>query len=259
MREKYEVLLNNKNNSISFLYKEENIGVKVEYRKRKNISIRIIPKNTIEIISPRSVSISFLKKVLEEKSSWIMKTLDKFENVDESFKERKYVNDEIFYYLGEEYKLKIVEDKNTQNNKKNYCHIDIKEKNLIITTNNNEGEYIKDELKKWYKIESEKIVLKRLEVLKIEKPMINKLVPNIIKIKEQKKRWGSCTSKKTIYINSRISMAKVDVIDYIIVHEFSHLVHMNHSKDFYNLVEEILPDFRKSEKWIKENSYKLTL
>ncbi|UPA29053.1 hypothetical protein L0P85_10580 [Terrisporobacter glycolicus] len=44
MREEYEVLLNNKNNSISFLYKEENIGVKVEYRKRKNISIRIIPK-----------------------------------------------------------------------------------------------------------------------------------------------------------------------------------------------------------------------
>ena len=69
-----------------------------------------------------------------------MKTLDKFENVDESFKERKYVNDEVYYYLGEEYKLKIVEDKNTQNNKKNYCHIDIKEKNLIITTTTNDGE-----------------------------------------------------------------------------------------------------------------------
>ena len=259
MKEKYEILLDKKNNSISFLYKEENIDVNVVYRKRKNISIRIIPRNKIEIISPRSVSISFLKKVLEKKSSWIMKTLDKFENVDESFKERKYVNDEVYYYLGEEYKLKIVEDKNTQNNKKNYCYIDIKEKNLIITTNNNEGDYIKNELKKWYKIESEKIVLKRLEVLKIEKPMMNKLVPNIIKIKEQKKRWGSCTSKKTIYINSRISMAKVHVIDYIIVHEFSHLAHMNHSKDFYNLVEEILPDFKKSEKWLKDNSYKLTL
>ena len=259
MREKYEVLLNNKNNSISFLYKEENIDVKVVYRKRKNISIRIIPKNTIEIISPRSVSISFLKKVLEEKSSWIMKTLDKFENVDESFKDRKYVDGEIFYYLGEEYELKIIEDKNIQNKNNNYCYIDIKEKNLIITTNNNEVEYIKNELKKWYKIESEKIVIKRLEVLKKEKPMMNKLTPNIVKIKEQKKRWGSCTSKKTIYINSKISMLKLDVIDYILVHEFSHLVHMNHSKDFYDLVKEILPDFREREKWLKENSYKFTL
>ncbi len=182
-----------------------------------------------------------------------------FEHVDESFKDRKYVSGEIFYYLGKEYELKIIEDKNIENNKKNYCYINIKDENLIITTNNNEVEYIKNELKKWYKIESEKIVIERLEVLRKEKPMINQLSPNIIKIKEQKKRWGSCTSKKTIYINSRISMARIDVIDYILVHELSHLVHMNHSKDFYNFVNEILPDFRKSEKWLKENAYKLTL
>lgn len=259
MREKYEILLDDKSNSISFLYKEESIDVKLIYRKRKNISIRIIPKNTIEIISPKSVSISFLKKVLDEKSSWIMKTLDKFEKFDESFKDRKYVNGEIFYYLGTEYKLKIIEDKNINNKNNAYCYIDIKNENLIITTNNNEAEYIKNELRKWYKIESEKIVIKRLEFLKKENTIMNQLTPNIIKIKEQKKRWGSCTSNKAIYINSRIAMARIDVIDYILVHEFSHLVHMNHSKDFYNLIESILPEFKECEKWLKENSYKLSL
>lgn len=259
MKEKYKIILDDKSNSISFLYKEEKIDIKVFYRKRKNISIRIIPKNTVEIISPRSVPISFLKKVLNEKSFWIMKTLDKFESMDESFINRKYIDGEIFYYLGEEYKLKIIEDKNIKNKKDNYCYVDIKKENLIIATNNNEVEYIKNELKKWYKIESEKIVIERLEVLKKEKPLMNQLTPNIIKIKEQKKRWGSCTSKKIIYINSRISMARIDVIDYILVHEFSHLVHMNHSKDFYNLVKKILPEFKECEKWLKENSYKLSL
>lgn len=258
MKEKYKVCLDNKNNSIYFLYKDETLDVKVVYRKRKNISIRIIPKNTIEIISPKSVSISFLKKVLEEKSAWIMNTLDKFENLDERFKDRKYVNGEIFYYLGSEYELTIIEDKNMQN-KRNYSFIEIKEDKLIISTNNSDSEFIKNKLKKWYKIESEKIVIKRLEALKKEKPLMNKLEPNTIKIKEQKKRWGTCTSKKDIYINSRISMARIDVIDYILVHEFSHLVHMNHSKDFYNFVLQILPDFKKSEKWLKDNSYKLTL
>lgn len=259
MREKYQVLLDNKNKSIGFLYKEENIDVKVVYRKRKNISIRIIPKNIIEIISPKSISISFLKKVLEEKSSWIMKTLDKFENVDESFKNRKYVSGEIFYYLGKEYKLKIIEDKNITNKAHSYCYINIEKENLIIYTNNNEAEYIRNELKKWYKIESEKIVIRRLEILKRESSIINQLTPNIIKIKEQRKRWGSCTSQKNIYINSRISMTRIDVIDYILVHEFSHLVHMNHSKDFYNFLGQILPKFRECEKWLKENSYKLSL
>lgn len=256
---KYKVILDNKNNLLSFLYKEEIINVRIIYRKRKNISIRVIPKNIIEIITPRSISISFLKKVLEEKSSWIMKTLDKFENVDESFKERRYINGEIFYYMGQEYELKIIEDKNTENNKKNYCYINLNNKKLVITTNNNKAEYIKNELKKWYKVESEKIVISRLEVLKRENSIMNKLQPSIIKIKEQKKRWGSCTSSKTIYINSRIAMATTDVIDYILVHEFCHLVHMNHSKDFYNLVEEILPNYKECENWLKENSYKLTL
>ena len=152
----------------------------------------------------------------------------------------------------------IIEDKN-KDNKKKYAYISIKQDDLIINTNNNEKEFIKNELKKWYKIESEKIVIDRLEVLKKENEVINNLSPNIIKIKEQKKRWGSCTSQKNIYINSRISMAPIHVIDYILVHEFCHLVHMNHSEDFYNLIKKILPNFKQSEKWLKENSYKLSL
>ena len=255
MNKEYEVLLDN--NCISFLYKEKKLNVKVIYRKRKTVSIRIIPKDTIEIISPKSLSISFLKKILTEKSSWIMKTLDKFENMDDSFKERKYINGEIYYYLGKEYKLRIVEDKNLNNKK--YAYISITGNDLIINTNNNEKDYIKNELKNWYKIQSEKIVMDRLDILKKESQIMNSLSPNLIKIKEQKKRWGSCTSKKTIYINSRISMAKPEVIDYILVHEFCHLVHMDHSMDFYDLVSQILPNFKLAEKWLKENSYKLSL
>ena len=85
------------------------------------------------------------------------------------------------------------------------------------------------------------------------------LNPEIVKVKEQKKRWGSCTSAKKIYINSRIAMANLESIDYIIVHEFCHLIHMNHSKDFYNLVKEIIPNYKDSEKWLKENGYKLVI
>ena len=256
MNKEYKVIL--ENNNLNFLYKENKINVKVIYRKRKTISIRIIPKDNIEIISPKALSISYLKNVLIEKSSWIIKTLDKFENLEEDFKEKQYTNGEVFYYLGEKYILTIVEDKNTQNNK-NYVYIRISEDKLIINTNNNEKDFIKEELKKWYKIQSEKTVINRLEVLKKESAIMNNLSPSLIKIKEQKKRWGSCTSNKIIYINSRISMAPIDVIDYILVHEFCHLVHMNHSKDFYNLVGEILPKFRENEKWLKGNSYKLSL
>ena len=111
MNKEYKVIL--ENNNLNFLYKENKINVKVIYRKRKTISIRIIPKDNIEIISPKALSISYLKNVLMEKSSWIIKTLDKFENLEEDFKEKQYTNGEVFYYLGEKYILTIVEDKNT--------------------------------------------------------------------------------------------------------------------------------------------------
>ncbi len=256
MKDNYKIIL--ENNSLSFLYKEKVINVNVVYRKRKSISIRIIPKETIEIISPKSVSITFLKEVLIKRAKWIMKVLDKFENIDESFKDRKYINGEIFYYLGKLYELNIIEDKN-KSNKNNYCYIFINDDKINIETNNNDKEYLKNELKKWYKIQSEKMVMERLEILKNKSITMNKLSPSLIKIKEQKKRWGSCTSKKVIYINSRISMAPINVIDYILVHEFCHLVHMNHFKDYYNLVQSIIPDYKNHEMWLKENSYKLSL
>ena len=59
MNKEYEVILENNTNNLSFLYKENKISVKVIYRKRKTISIRIIPKNTIEIIGPKYMSKSY--------------------------------------------------------------------------------------------------------------------------------------------------------------------------------------------------------
>lgn len=254
------ITFDNRTKEFNLLYNERLIKINVIYRQRKNISIRIRPKDKIDIISPKSVSYSFLKDVIIKKKDWILKTLDKYKDINEEFnEERNFVDGEIFYYLGKEYKLKIIYDKNILNRNKNYCYISLNNENLIIKINNYDKELIKDEIKKWYKFESEKLVMDRVEYLKNNNYIISTLSPNIIKIKEQKKRWGSCTSQKSIYINSRISMARLDVIDYIIIHEFCHLVHMNHSKDFYELVKQIMPNYKNSEIWLKENGYKLII
>lgn len=254
------VTIDENNKKIFILYKEEKIEINIFYRKVKNISIKIIPKNEIEIISPKSVSIQYIKEVIIKKMKWILKTLDKLEHIDDTFMNREFNDNDIFFYLGKELKLKIILDnKKIENKKKQNCLICINEEHLSVVTTNNDKEFIKKHLKQWYKIESEKIIASRIEYLKSKNLIMRKLNPSEIKIKEQKKRWGSCTSTKKIYINSKISMAKVEVIDYIIVHEFAHLVYMNHSKDFYKLVSEIMPNYKESERWLKENSYKLNI
>lgn len=80
-----------------------------------------------------------------------------------------------------------------------------------------------------------------------------------IVIREQKTRWGSCSSRGTLSFNWRLMLAPPAVLDYVVVHELAHLIEMNHSKAFWSIVEEIMPDYRMHQKWLKENGMKLRL
>jgi predicted metal-dependent hydrolase len=69
--------------------------------------------------------------------------------------------------------------------------------------------------------------------------------------------WGSCSTTGKINISTRSLLLPLDVFDYIIVHELSHLVEMNHSERFWNVVKKVMPNYESAEKWIRENTSKL--
>ena len=78
-----------------------------------------------------------------------------------------------------------------------------------------------------------------------------------ITIRNQKSRWGSCSSKGNLNFNWRIIMAPARVADYVIVHEMCHLKYLDHSREFWSLVEEILPDYKERKEWLHQNGHKL--
>lgn len=80
-----------------------------------------------------------------------------------------------------------------------------------------------------------------------------------IRIAEQKTRWGSCSSRGTLSFNWKLMLAPPKVLDYVVVHELCHLIEMNHSPRFWNLVEEIIPDYKEYRKWLKDNGNTLQL
>ena len=82
---------------------------------------------------------------------------------------------------------------------------------------------------------------------------------NRISIRDQKTRWGSCSTKGTLSFNWRLMLAPPAVLDYVVVHELCHLTHMNHSKDFWCAVEAVCPDYRNARKWLKEHGSELVL
>ena len=80
-----------------------------------------------------------------------------------------------------------------------------------------------------------------------------------ITIRHQKTRWGSCSSRGTLSFNYRLIYGPAGPLDYVVVHELCHLTHMNHSKDFWNMVERIMPDYRIYKQWLREHGQELTL
>lgn len=82
---------------------------------------------------------------------------------------------------------------------------------------------------------------------------------NAITIRDQKTRWGSCSSKGNLSFNWRLILAPPKVLDYVVVHELCHRREMNHSPRFWALVESVMPDYKQHRKWLKDNGDKLTL
>lgn len=82
---------------------------------------------------------------------------------------------------------------------------------------------------------------------------------NRITIRDQKTRWGSCSSKGTLSFNWRLMLAPPAILDYVVVHELCHLTHMNHSPMFWQAVESVCPDYKNARKWLKEHGNELVL
>lgn len=80
-----------------------------------------------------------------------------------------------------------------------------------------------------------------------------------ITIRDQKSRWGSCSSRGTLSFNYRLVFAPPKVLDYVVVHELCHLTHMNHSKDFWSMVAGVMPEYKEYKKWLREHGQELTL
>lgn len=106
-------------------------------------------------------------------------------------------------------------------------------------------DFIKKEVKKYIEEQAFKIA-KEMGVL-----------PKRISIKDTSSRWGSCSSSGCLSFSWRLGLAPLFVIDYVIAHELTHLIHMNHSDDFWRTLRQINPNVLKARKWLKENGHLL--
>ena len=115
--------------------------------------------------------------------------------------------------------------------------------------------FVKGALEKWYLSHAED----RLREKTARYAKIIGVKPSSVTLKSYKSRWGSCSSKGDISYNWKIIMAPHHIVDYVVVHELSHMIQLNHSPAYWRSVERFIPDYQQCRKWLKVNGVRLEL
>ncbi|HAY40914.1 MAG TPA: hypothetical protein DCX64_01455 [Gammaproteobacteria bacterium] len=218
------------------LTNNQNIKYKLVRSERKTLSLQINNKAQLIVRSPHRLSNKEIEKFICEKSEWINNKIALSQSNIVS--KHRYIENEDFLYLGNLYPLIL---------SKQIKALLFDGKSFISSIGD------KEDFLKWYKSAFTKIAIPRLNYY----ADTFQLKYNKVRIKAQKTLWGSCSKENNINLNYLLIMAPVAVIDYVIVHELAHTVYKNHSKMFWALVASILPEYKNSIKWLKENGYKL--
>lgn len=127
--------------------------------------------------------------------------------------------------------------------------IQLVDQEIMLTTSYLVSDSIRESVVFWYRKACKGIIVARVDFY----APILAVHYNRIVLKEQKTCWGSCSSKLNLNFNWKLLLMPPEVMDYVIVHELSHLLEMNHSKNFWKVVEKVMPDYKIHRKWLKEN------
>lgn len=239
---------------VTLEYKGRKITVKVLLEKRKTIKLQIEATGEAKLKMPKFMTSRQRATFLEENYEALCRHYrEGIERLERNGKVRPIEYKDIYYngavlpLEGEKLNLVIVP---LEDNKREAIKYSVKEcRQLEVYTKDINPAYIREKVVGWYKMHA------KVELARHTKAWSEKLgvTFNRMTIKEQKTRWGSCSSLGNLNFNWKIVLMPRKVQDYIIVHELCHLIEMNHSKAFWRQVEKILPEYKEQVVWLKKN------
>jgi predicted metal-dependent hydrolase len=222
----------------------ETLSIQVEKSKRaKHLRLKANIFG-IQVVVPMIYYEIEVMKFLNLKKDWILQTSEYYQRLRNEYGEENLKLNTIAF-LGKRYNLKIAKDVGTS--------VIVSDNLKCITFHVNNRRRYKDDVKRWYSSQTRKIVAKRLTHIRGMNPELPSY--NKVTIKHQRSRWGSCSKNGNLNFNLLLASLPLELIDYVIIHELAHLVELNHSKEFWEIVERIDPDFQSHRKLLR--NYKL--
>ncbi|MEQ2527366.1 SprT family zinc-dependent metalloprotease [Bacillaceae bacterium CLA-AA-H227] len=231
-------------------YLGETIRFEIKYKNRTSFAIRIDSYGNVEVQAPKGTEDAKVLHLLEGNWDLIQQKLIEMNERLQGHEKKVYEYGESFLYLGKTFPIQINVDINTTQD-----HVVLEEAKLQIYVKQHDPEKIKQALKRFYYQRCKALVEKSISVYQSN----FKTKPSSIKINDSKTTWGTCDSNRRLTFNWKLAMAPQEVIDYVVVHEMCHMVHLNHDRSFWRLVGKIMPDYEEKEDWLKFSSWKMTV
>ena len=225
-----------------------NYSLKRSRKRKKTISLQIGVNSEITIYAPYFTPVTEIHRFVEEKQDWIDRAVRRQARLQVQREEKTYVTGENFYYLGQTYPLE--------------AYFEPLENTGVIFWNNcfflnspADTEMRKRYFISWYKKKARQYLSERVDFY----GSMLKLASGGIRITSAESRWGSCSEDNHLSFSFRLMMARPEVVDYVVVHEMMHIREKNHSSKFWNLVVEVVPDYKAHRRWLRDHQHHFNL
>lgn len=224
-------------NSDSVAYGSKVIAYRVERMNRRRAAIEVNPDLSVVVKVPQPASVSAVRSAVRQKARWILRQQRHFSDLLPRTPKRRLVNGESHLYLGRKYRLRVEEhagsDRITLSG--GYLHLKV---SASATARKRAAL-----LRAWYLVQAHRVFRERLDAC-CQHPAFRRIDDVHLIIRRMTRRWGSCTPRRDLVLNTELIRAPRGCIDYVITHELCHLVVPDHSRKFTNLLDRVMPDWR---------------
>lgn len=221
--------------------------------RRRSISI-VVRRGQVKVMAPVFVPKFQVERFVHSKTPWVLAKLKQQKDwADAEQKgQKQFVSGEKYLYLGDEYHLDITTWS------KSLAFIEGSQIKVTLSKRikpENQQAQVRKLLKDWYKQSLLELVEERVAHFSAQM----QVTPAQVVVRSYTRRWGSCSAKGVVSFNLLLMMAPKWVIDYVVVHELAHLVHLNHSPQFWALVEKHYPYHKDAKDYLKKYAPVMTL
>lgn len=211
------------------------ISYQLVYTERSTLAVHVHPDLRVTVEAPLESDFAEIEKRLRKKAAWILRQQRDFRRYSLDFPPRQYVSGETHRYLGQQYRLKVLQS----DDGKESVHLD-REQLQVLVRDKSDLARAKKLVQAWYRQHAHEVFTDRVSDWFPHFERFDLRQPQVA-IRQMRSRWGSCTVHGQITLNLKLVMVPKLLIDYVIVHELCHLVEHNHGAKFYELLSRIMP------------------